>query len=186
MEPPPPAASVDDVIVAPKAVPVQPEQGAGSQAFLSLSQTLARDPAVAVQRLVETAMKLTGAESAGVSLEDVENGEEVFRWIAVAGEFTRYLNGTMPRHFSPCGTVLERRRTLVMRDPARHFTYIQPHVPIRSALLVPFARKGKLVGTVWVLAHTAREFDSEDVRQVQNLTTFATAILDSARPPQRP
>ena len=175
----PTPSCVDDVIVAPAPAP-ELKTSRVTDALLRLSQSLAQEPDLAVQRLVETAMELTKADSAGVSLE--EDDATQFRWIATAGEFSRYLNGTMPRDFSPCGTVLDRGRSLVMREPHRHFHYIADlvHVPIKSVLLVPFGRRGKLVGTVWVATHRGeRSFTERDLRAVQDLTTFATAILDA-------
>ena len=178
--PPPGSCPIDNVIVAP------PPGKGGKQrdereAFLALSETLSRAPQAAPQRLIESAMRLTGADSAGISLEDLEGEKAVFRWVVVAGEFSPYLNATMPRHFSPCGTVLDRRQALVMRDPARHYGYLsQLDVPARSALLVPFGRQGKLIGTVWVTTSKQdKQFTAEDVRTVEALTTFSTAILDT-------
>jgi GAF domain-containing protein len=175
--------SVDDVIVAPEPVPYR-QTRAEKEGLLALSHTFAREPASAVQRLVEVAMKLTGAGSSGVSLNDMEAGQPVFRWVATAGEFRRYLHGTMPRHFSPCGTTVERGRPLVMKDPSRCYPYIESlHAPVRAALLVPFAQKGTLVGTVWVAAHEKdAAFTEEDVRVVQGLTVFSSALLDTIRP----
>ena len=172
----PPRVPLEDVIVQPQAIGRAAGGAAGTGGFLALSQTLANAPELALQRLVETAMKLSGAESAGVSVEDSDNGVQVFRWVATAGEFSRYLQGTMPREFSPCGTVLNRGKTLVMRDPARHYEYISDlHAPITYALLVPFGRNRRLVGTVWVLRHRhAKPFTDEDVRAVEGLTIFST------------
>ncbi len=147
---------------------------------MSLSSCLSDSPDKAPARLSEVTMRLTGGESAGISLEDVEDGAPVFRWVATAGELSRYLRGTMPRHFSPCGTVVDRGRALVMSDPGRYYDYVRTklHVPIRSALLVPYGRPGTFVGTLWVLTHTERGFTTEDVRAVQSLATFASTILD--------
>lgn len=172
--------SVDDVII-----PLVPSRGDGNsaaerQAFLSLSDSLARSPKKpASQRLVEVAMRLLNADAAGISLEEPEAGQ--FRWIAVAGEYERYLDGTMPRHFSPCGTVLDRGQTLVMRNPKRAFPYIeQLHVNEVTVLLVPFPRKGKLIGTLWVMSKDLdREFTVDDARLVQQLTTFSSSIFDA-------
>lgn len=179
------ACSLDEVIEEPAPCTRAPARSpAETQAFLALSRTLAQEPDRALQRLVELAMKLTGAESAGLSLADVEGNDPVFRWVAITGEFARYLNGTMPRDFSPCGAAVEARRPLVMRDPVRHYTYIsQLHAPVRLGLLVPFARTGRPVGTLWVVAHGGQKvFTTEDVRVVQDLTTFACAILDTQAP----
>src|SRR3569832_689883 len=146
--------AIEEVIVSPAPSPVQNATNGMRASLLALSATLARSPERGTQRLVEEAMRTTGADSAGITLEDAEKPDEIFRWVAVCGEFSRYLNGTMPRHFSPCGEVLRRKHTLVMKDPVRYYPYIvQLHAPIRSALLVPFARRGRLVGTLWALAH---------------------------------
>jgi GAF domain-containing protein len=176
-----PARSVDEVIVSPVEAPAQRSAAAERDAFLSLSDALARQPETAVQRLVEVAMRLTNSQAAGVSLEELDGPEPVFRWVAVTGQFERYLNGTMPRHFSPCGTVLSRSTTLVMRDPIRFFPYLsQLHTPVRTVLLVPFPARGRLVGTLWVLRTQPGEpYSVEDVRAVESLTTFSTSLLDA-------
>lgn len=172
---------LDDVIVLPanRAAAFTPaaEQGA----LMALSHCLAREPDRAVQQLLESAARLTESPSAGLSLEDASDGEVVLRWVAMHGSLSPHLNGTMPRHFSPCGTAIERRSPLVMSEPARHFPYISGLTPpIRAVLLVPFARAGKYVGTVWAVKHAApASFSREDQRAVAALTTFASAILDA-------
>jgi hypothetical protein len=178
-----PALSVDDIIVEPKPSTKRRSASEQTHALLGLSEVMAHAPERAVQRLVETAMKLTEADSAGISLEDTHESQPVFRWVAVAGELTRYLHATMPRDFSPCGTVVARGKTLVMRDLVRFFPYAADfHVPLHISLLTPYGRRGKLVGTVWMVNHDARkEFGSEDVRIVEQMTTFSTAILDSVQ-----
>jgi GAF domain-containing protein len=175
------AASVDEIIVEPTPAAKRRRAADETQALLGLSEVMAQAPDRAVQRLVEAAMALTESDSAGVSLEDTQDGQPVYRWVAVAGEFSRYLQGVMPRDFSPCGTVVTRGKTLVMREPARFFPYAADfHVPLHAALLTPFGRGGRLVGTVWVLSHDARKtFSREDVRIVEQLTTFSTSILDA-------
>lgn len=174
---------ISEVLVLPTPAAGDPtKRGMESEAFLALSQTLARDPARAPQQLVDSALRLCRADSAGLSLEDAdESGQAILRWVATAGEFARYQNGTMPRHFSPCGTAMEQRMPLVMRDPVRYYPYIaELHKPVHTALLVPFARLGSYVGTVWVVMHSAaRNFTTEDQRIVSALATFATAILDT-------
>lgn len=183
--------SLGEVIVEPLAGacgPAAAKSAAETEALLSLSRTLAQEPSRALQRLVDLAMKLTGAESAGISLDDVDGEQRVFRWVATTGELARYVNGTMPRDFSPCGAAVDARRPLVMCDPIRHYPYIsQLHAPVRQVLLVPFARTGRPVGTLWVVAHGKDKiFTTDDVRAVQNLTTFASAVLDTLSPDRLP
>ncbi len=175
--------SVDDLLVSPSPSTVKSPASKRQEAdaLLLLSQTLARNPGHAIQQLASSALSLTGAESAGVTLEDMEAGECILRWIATAGRAKIYQDGTMPRDFSPCGEAMNRRQALMMQDPVRYYTYLDAlQLPIRTALLVPFARRGKFVGTVWTIRHKdADPFDTEQQRIVESLATFAAAILDA-------
>jgi GAF domain-containing protein len=115
--------------------------------------------------LVHAAMRLCRAHSAGISLEDLAEAPPVFRWRA----------GTMPRFFSPCGETVARNQLLLMRSPERHYPYATAlGIPLTEVLLAPFAVGGRTVGTVWIVAHDDRvQFDAEDARRVQLLSSFA-------------
>ena len=63
-------------------------------------------------------LELCGAQSAGISLLKEENGQPIFRWYGVAGEYAPHLWGTTPREFSPCGTVLDSLPVLSERERA--------------------------------------------------------------------
>jgi hypothetical protein len=175
--------SLDEIIVSPPPRGKGPHRPAPAEtdAFLDLSRTLSESPGNAAQKLVDVAMAMTGAGSAGLSLEEVDADAPVYRWIATTGELSRYVNGTMPRDYSPCGTAVDYRRPLLMREPVRYYAYVsQLHAHVSSVVLVPFARKGKLIGTVWVAAHTPEKvFDEGDIALVKRLTTFTSAVLDS-------
>jgi GAF domain-containing protein len=177
------ATTLDDIIAVPSPGLPALDKRAETDVFLALSSTLSRHPERASQHPVDAALTLTAADSAGLTLESDEDGQPVLRWMATAGEFARYLNGTMPRSFSPCGAVLEQRKPLMMQRPARYSPYISEfHAPVCSVLLAPFARHGKLVGTVWVVAHQDEKvFTVEDFAVVQKLATFASAVLDAKR-----
>jgi signal transduction histidine kinase len=177
----PAVASVDDVIVTHElfAHPVPPpDHAAETAALLALSRTLSKNPDAVAQDLVEAAVRLTRAHSAGLSLAETFGGERIFRWVATTGEYARYLHGTMPRDFSPCGTVLERRQPLLMKEPVRFYSYVsQLHAPPHRVLLVPFGLEDDLIGTVWVVAHDdSKLFTAEDLRIVQSLAAFASAV----------
>jgi len=159
--------------------PRVPDYKAESEALTRLAKTFAAEPALIAQRLVDLAFQLTGAHSAGLSLEEVADGEPRFRWIATAGEFSRYVDGTMRRDFSPCQEVLDRDEAILMREPARVYSDInQLHAPIQEALLTPFHLNGRPVGTVWLLSHDSqRQFDSEDLRTIEVLAELAAIAL---------
>jgi signal transduction histidine kinase len=158
-----------------------PDFQAESRVLLKLAKTMAQEPRRVLQELVDSARELCRAGSAGISLLDPETSAAPpqFRWVATSGEYGHLVGNTMPRHFSPCGTVLDRNHLLLMTDPVRYFPYIEAlSQPALEVLLVPFYRGDEAVGTVWVAAHTYnRQFDQEDARLVTSLSQFAAAAV---------
>lgn len=142
---------------------------------------MAQSPDQVLQLLVDEARVLCNAGSAGISLlDDVCPAGEApcFRWLATSGAFAPLAGNTMPRNFSPCGSVLDVGHTLLMSDPVRHFEYINVlPVPVREVLLVPFYRNEVAIGTVWIASHDEHKFDKEDARLVKSLSQFASAAL---------
>ncbi len=125
-----------------------------------------------------TALNLCRAGSAGVSLlRHDEDGNEIFRWVALAGayEAAGYGGRAMSRTFSPSGTCLDRGAPQLFDTPARHFTYLSAiSPPMREALLVPLRYQDRDLGLIWVIAHDeATSFDSEDVRLLESLGQIA-------------
>ena len=146
-----------------------------SQMELELSRELAKSPHAFYQKLVDTALEVSLADSAGISLLDEKNGR--FVWPAVAGGLFPYLWGGTPSDFGPCGTVLERNQPVLFVHPERHFTYLESIQPsLEEVLLIPFHIDDKAVGTLWAVIHTLdKKFQPEDQRLLTNLTTFASA-----------
>lgn len=141
-------------------------------AFVRLTAALATNPRDMLQELVSVAVDLCNADTAGLSLLD----GDVFRWEAVAGVFAAARGGTMPRDQSPCGICIDRDATQVMHLADRCFPALLAEPRFVEALLIPFHSKGKPVGTVWVVNHSAgKQFDVEDERVVSVLSEFASA-----------
>jgi len=155
----------------------QPNYETESRALVTLAQELATSPRNVLQKLADTALDLCRAHSAGLSILEEENGQRIFRWRAIAGRWSRYLWGTMPRETSPCGTVLDRNATLLFSHPERHFPIPPAITPaIEEVLLIPFYLAGEAVGTIWVMAHDeSRKFDAEDKRLMTSLGSFASS-----------
>ena len=141
----------------------------------ALSRELATSPRQVLQKLTDAALELCQAHSAGVSLLESEGERTFFRWHAVSGKFAPLLWSTLPRDFSPCGTVLDRKAAQLMISPERYFTSlvdVQP--PVQEVLLVPFSRNAEPVGTVWLVSHDrSRRFSSEDQAALAQLSEFA-------------
>jgi GAF domain-containing protein len=154
-----------------------PDQKAETLAEMELTRELARSPHDFFNKLVNMVLKLTLADSAGISLLDEKNGR--FVWPAVAGGLDPYVGGGTPSDFGPCGTVLDRNEPLLFVHPERHFTYLEPVLPpLEEVLLIPFHVEGKAVGTIWAVIHrTDRKFQSEDRRLLVNLSTFASSAF---------
>ena len=152
----------------------QPDRKAETQAELELTQEMAKSPQEFFQKLVDTVLKLTVADSAGISLLNENIGR--FVWPAVAGGLHPYLGQGTPANFGPCGTVLERNEPLLFLHPERHFTYLDPiQPPLEEVLLIPFHVDGRAVGTIWAVIHNPeRKFQAEDRRLLENLSAFAS------------
>jgi signal transduction histidine kinase len=154
----------------------RPDYAAENRALVHVAQEMAARPASLLQTLVDTALALCRAGSAGISLLETHDGEAVFRWAALAGAYAVHRNGTMPRDASPCGMTIARNATQLLVTPGRVFPAVRVTPPIVECLLVPFTVDGRPIGTVWILAHDdQRKFDAEDARLVQTLAQFAAA-----------
>lgn len=145
-------------------------------ALQGLARALARSHDNVLQQLVESALTLCGAQSAGVSLIEYDGTDKVFRWHAVAGRWSPYLMGSMPRNASPCGIVVDRHAAQVMPTPELYFPAMLGAEPLATeALLVPFDVMGETVGTVWVVSHDDTRFAADDLRMIACLSDFAAA-----------
>ncbi|MDQ2843945.1 MAG: GAF domain-containing protein [Acidobacteriota bacterium] len=160
--------------------PRPPDYETENRALAAIAQHMADSPETTLQKLAEVAMQICRAGSAGVSLLSEKDGN--FYWPAVAGAWKPHLGGGTPRHFGPCGVVLDRDAVQLFTHPERYYPYLIPaSPPIEEALLTPFYIGGEAVGTVWVVAHDiARKFDAEDMRLIESLGRLAAAAYPLA------
>jgi PAS domain S-box-containing protein len=137
-------------------------------------------PQTMLQKVVEAALDLCVADSAGVSILDPRSATGTFRWHAVTGQLSAEVGRQIPGNASPCRTVLNENKPLLFTYPERHFDYgAEIHLPIVEALLVPFEAKEKLEGTLWVISHSpSRQFDIEDRRVLTSLSRFVCAAFE--------
>jgi signal transduction histidine kinase len=156
-----------------------PNHVAENDALIALAEKMATSPNDILQKLAETALSLCHAQTCGISLLGSDGAH--FYWPALAGVWASHVGGSMPRGFSPCGTVLDRNAAQLMLHPERHFLYFAAVTPwIEEVLLVPFYVGGNAVGTIWVIVHDqSRHFDAEDLRVMTNLGSFAAAAYQT-------
>ncbi|PIG93858.1 ATP-binding protein [Gloeocapsopsis sp. IPPAS B-1203] len=180
--PQPETVTLDDVLITEelsRRSPRPPNWQAENQAMHTLARQLVNQPETMLQSLVDMALDLCTAETAGVSLlETTADGKE-FRWTVLAGTLAQYVGGTSSRNFSPCGVCLDRGTPVLFAHPERYFTYFQAaNTPIVEGLVLPLIADNHALGTIWIMSHDqARHFDSEDVRVMTSLADFTAAAL---------
>ena len=168
-----------------------PDYETENRALLAIAQHMADSPQTTLHKLVEVALEICQAGSAGVSLLSKESGD--FYWPAVAGAWKTHSGDSMPRESEPSSVVLERNAAQLFTHPERYYTCLAPlSPPTKEALFSPFYVEGKALGTVWVVAHDdARKFDAEDRRLIKSLGKLAAAAyplcaaLDEQEEPSR-
>ena len=147
-------------------------------ALQSLAQVFADTPDRVLQKLVDVAVEFCGADSAGISLEEMDDkGEMTFRWVAIAGSFSQYLNGRTPR-FSPCGTCLNSGRPHLYSVTKPYYDFLGVVAePISDGMLIPWQSED-VRGTVWAVSHRSDEaFDLEDYRLLRSVADFALIAI---------
>lgn len=144
------------------------------EAIQILADVFTEKPEVVLQKLVDVAVEFCGADSAGVSLEELdEKGEPRFRWIVVSGSFSQYLNGTTPRFFSPCGTCLSKGRAQLYSVTKPYYDFLGVTAdPINDGMLIPWASDDSK-GTIWAVSHgSPNTFGPDDYKLLNTLSNF--------------
>ena len=145
------------------------------EAMKRLASAFVEQPESILQELVNAAVELCGADSAGISIEQEDGSDEQFyRWVATAGDYVGFLDAVLPRNPSACGVCLERGRPQLFRVSQRFFDILGVEAPlVTDGILLPWQVEGTR-GTIFIMAHGRDEaFDSEDVRLMQLLADFA-------------
>ena len=144
-------------------------------ALQTLAHVFTEAPKVVLQKLVDIAVEFCGADSAGISLEEADaQGNPTFRWVAISGTFSQYLNGRTPRFFSPCGTCLSAWRPQHYRVTKPYYDFLGVEAdPITDGMLIPWM-SDRNRGTIWAISHGSPEtFNSEDYKLLAVLADFA-------------
>ncbi|MEH2300516.1 MAG: ATP-binding protein [Nostoc sp.] len=177
---------LDDILITEELshrVPRTTDLKEENDALHTLVRQLVEQPQVLLKKLVKITTKLCRAESAGVSLLEVNpRGENICRWYALAGILEAYEQTATLYTRSYCGICLERQTPLLYSYPERYFTYLQEFKPtIVECLVVPLLIADQSLGTIWIVSHDEhRHFDGEDLRLMKSLANFTAAALYSS------
>lgn len=140
-----------------------------------LASCFVESPETILGELVNVAVLLCGADSAGISMEREDaTDQDHFRWIATAGEYTPFLQASLPKYPSACSVCLDRGGPQLFRVHKRFFELIGVEAAlVTDGILLPWAVE-EMRGTIFILAHGRDEaFDAEDLRLMQVLADFA-------------
>lgn len=148
-----------------------------------LTHAFVENPDTILQELVNAAVELCGADSAGISLETEEKSDTNFyQWVATAGQYARFLNASLPRYPSACGICLERGEPQLFRVTQRFFDLMGIEAPtVTDGILLPWQVE-EVRGTIWIMAHgRAEAFDQDDSRMMRMLADFAAMAVRHQR-----
>ena len=148
-----------------------------------LSRALAESPHTMLDALVQAAVELCGADSAGISLEkDDRTDSQFYEWVATAGAYSGFLHAILPKYPSACGVCLERGGPQQFRVSKTFFDMLGVEAPeITDGLLLPWV-SDETRGTIFIMAHGREEaFDAEDCRMMEMLADFAVTAIRHRR-----
>lgn len=134
-----------------------------------------------MQEMVETCKELCHADSVGVTIkESLPDGSEIYRWTTTTAGAIDYLRGhAIEWDRNPCALVVNRGAAQLFHRPSRFYPglYGMP-TTIMEGLLVPWEVDGKVLGAIWVLAHTRKKkFNGEDLRLTRSLAAFTSLAI---------
>src|ERR1700743_2393452 len=87
-----------------------------------VARAFINNPDTILQELVNAAVELCGADSAGISIErENRTDAEYYQWVATPAQYAGYLTSMLPRYPSACAMCLERGQPQIFRVTQRFF-----------------------------------------------------------------
>ncbi len=148
-----------------------------------LASAFVESPETILQELANAAVRLCGADSAGISVERHDKTEkDYYKWVATAGEYSAFLDASLPRYPSACTVCLERGSPQLFRVNERIFDILGVQAAlVMDGILLPWHVE-ETRGTIFVISHSRAEaFDSEDLHLMQILANFAAMGIRQQR-----
>ncbi len=141
---------------------------------------ITEDEPASLSRFLHVALKSCSADTAGITLlQQATSGKPSLQWHTIAGELSAQEGFSPPRHFSPCGTCLDRAQPILLRHPHATFSYLADMEPTMSELLtVPLHDGQEQLGTLWMAHHnTERGFCADQGRIAERLALHLAYAL---------
>jgi HWE histidine kinase len=160
-----------------KRAPCRPDYLREKLAMQDLATHMSDEPTLVLPRLVQLAMELCGAQSAGVSVLDPVSKQ--FQWFGLKGVLSTFEGAHTPRHNSPCGLCLDMDGPVLLDRPERAYDWIRDaDIVVPEVLLVPLHKKGlDAMGTLWLVSEKRGHFTSAHAAMMTDLSAFAAIAL---------
>jgi signal transduction histidine kinase len=140
-----------------------------------IARVFVESPETILKELVNAAVDLCGADSAGISVEREDRTDaDFYHWVATAGKYSQFLNASLPRYPSACGICLDRGTPQRFRVGQAFFDLMGIEAPlVTDGILLPW-RVEATRGTIFIMAHGRTDaFDQDDCELMQVLADFA-------------
>ena len=143
------------------------------------------DVDLVLERVLEAARELTGAEYAALGVLD-RSQSELERFITAGmDELTRRRIGALPRGRGVLGELIADPRPLRLADVGLHphfYGFPAGHPSMKTFLGVPVRVAGQVFGNLYLTNKCdGEEFTAEDERALVRLAEFAAVAIDHAR-----
>jgi signal transduction histidine kinase len=154
--------------------------------LLDVGRVLMRElePDALLDRLLETALDLTGAQYAALGiLNESRTGLDQFLAIGIDAE-TRRAIGALPRGRGVLGALIEDPRPLRLSDVRRHprsYGFPEGHPAMRSFLGVPVLIRGEAWGNLYLTDKRGGDFTEGDEEAAVILAEWAAIAIENAR-----
>jgi hypothetical protein len=144
-----------------------------------LTHAFVHTPQTILKELVNVAVELCGAESAGISLETEEkSADNFYNWVAIAGAHNGFLHAILPRYPSACGICLERGKPQLFRMRQRIFDIIGTEALLVTDGILLTWQVDETRGTIFIVAHgRTAAFDRNDGQMTRVLADFAAMAV---------
>ena len=162
---------------------LSPTLKAVSDAVLAVAAELSVDEVL--QRLVDSARELAGAEYAALGLPDGDGGFRRFLTSGMSDKLIASL-GPLPRQHGVLGAMLETRSSYRTRDihdhPRFRGWWPSGHPDMRSFLGVPIVAPAGVIGAFYLTEKVdAPDFGDEDEELIELLAAHAAIAITNAR-----
>lgn len=76
-----------------------------------------------------------------------------------------------------CGQAAERKETFIVQDVSKETNYLSCSLKVKSEMVVPIFKNGKVVGELDIDSHTLSPFTSDDREFLENVCSIVSSLF---------